>query len=115
VAGLAAEATQDTLFDTLHQRFEDQQEIARQLARDIQAWVRQVKDNFDNLLEFATSLEEVYSAFGGVRVRSMNQIKEFTKMAGMFRLVMSRELVSREKQQRMRGKLPNDFFSIRIL
>ncbi|KAI8341097.1 hypothetical protein BC941DRAFT_347040, partial [Chlamydoabsidia padenii] len=92
VAGLAAEATQDTLFDTLHQKFEDQQEIARQLARDIQAWVRQVKDNFDNLLEFATSLEDVYGAFGGVRVRSMNQIKEFTKMAGTFRMIMSREL-----------------------
>ncbi|CAO3591430.1 unnamed protein product [Absidia cylindrospora] len=92
VTGLAAEATQDTLFDALHQKFEDQQEIVRQLARDIQAWVRQVKDNFDNLMEFATSLEEVYSAFGGVRVRSMNQIKEFTKMAATFRMIMSREL-----------------------
>ncbi|ORZ23601.1 hypothetical protein BCR42DRAFT_318555, partial [Absidia repens] len=92
VTGLAAEATQDTLFDALHQKFEDQQEIVRQLARDIQAWVRQVKDNFDNLMEFATGLEEVYSAFGGVRVRSMNQIKEFTKMAATFRMIMSREL-----------------------
>ncbi|KAI8096586.1 uncharacterized protein BX664DRAFT_258121, partial [Halteromyces radiatus] len=92
VTGLAAEATQDTIFDTLYQKFEDQQELARQLARDIQTWVRQVKDNFDNLLEFATSLEEVYSSFGGVRVRSMNQIKEFTKLASNFRMVISREL-----------------------
>ncbi|CAO3646600.1 unnamed protein product [Cunninghamella echinulata] len=92
VTGFAAEATQDTLFDNLYQQFEEQQEVIHQLTRDIQAWVRQVKDHFDNLSVFANGLEEVYSAFGGVRVLSMERIKEFTKMATTFSMVMSREL-----------------------
>ncbi|KAI8063330.1 hypothetical protein BC940DRAFT_243449 [Gongronella butleri] len=93
VTGLSStEATQDATFDALYQQFEQQQQVVQQLIRDIQAWVRHIKDHFDTLLTFATSLEDVYGAFGGVRVRSMNQIKEFAELASMFSMVMSREL-----------------------
>ncbi|KAF7723454.1 hypothetical protein EC973_002007 [Apophysomyces ossiformis] len=92
VTGFAAEATQDALFDALQIRFEEQQEVARQLARDVQKWVRQVKDQFDNLQLFASSMENIYSSWGGVRVRSMESMREFTKATSMFSMIMSREL-----------------------
>ncbi|KAG0180166.1 hypothetical protein DFQ29_001144 [Apophysomyces sp. BC1021] len=92
VTGFAAEATQDALFDALQLRFEEQQEVARQLARDVQKWVRQVKDQFDNLQLFAASLENIYSSWGGVKVRSMESMREFTKATSMFSMIMSREL-----------------------
>ncbi|ORX53691.1 hypothetical protein DM01DRAFT_1048992 [Hesseltinella vesiculosa] len=93
VAGLmATETTQDSTFDALYQRFEAQQQVVQQLIRDIQAWVRQIKDHFDTLLVLATTLDDVYGAFGGVRVRSMNQIKDFTSLASTFSMLMSREL-----------------------
>ncbi|KAI9029081.1 hypothetical protein CLU79DRAFT_832454 [Phycomyces nitens] len=92
VAGFSAEPTQDAFFDSLHIKFEHQQETTRQLARDVQSWVRQVKDHFDHLQVFADSMENMYISWGGVRVRSVDRIKRFHSLVSNFSMVMSREL-----------------------
>ncbi|KAI9488480.1 hypothetical protein BDB00DRAFT_847837 [Zychaea mexicana] len=92
VTGFSAEATQDASFDALYLRFEEQQLIAQQLARDVQGWVRQVKNHFEMLRVFAENAEVVYGTWGGVRVKSMDSIRDFHQAATMFATVMAREL-----------------------
>ncbi|KAI8145439.1 hypothetical protein BJV82DRAFT_603659 [Fennellomyces sp. T-0311] len=92
VTGFSAEATQDASFDALHLRFEEQQLIAQQLARDIQAWVRQVKNHFETLRTLAENAETLYASWGGVRVKSMNSIRDFHEATAIFASVMAREL-----------------------
>ncbi|KAL0088297.1 hypothetical protein F4703DRAFT_1845404 [Phycomyces blakesleeanus] len=92
VAGFSAEPTQDAFFDSLHMKFEHQQEVTRQLARDVQSWVRQVKDHFDHLQIFSASMENLYISWGGVRVRSVECIKRFHSLVSNFSMVMSRDL-----------------------
>ncbi|KAG2223265.1 hypothetical protein INT45_006991 [Circinella minor] len=92
MAGFSAEATQDASFDTLHLRFEEQQLIAQQLARDLQGWVRQVKNHFEIVRLLAENAEVLYASWGGIRVKSMNSIRDFHQAATMFCTVMAREL-----------------------
>ncbi|KAI7849227.1 Dbl homology domain-containing protein [Circinella umbellata] len=92
VAGFSAEATQDASFDTLHLRFEEQQLLAQQLARDVQGWVRQVKNHFEIVRLLAENAEVLYASWGGIRVKSMNSIRDFHQAATMFCTVMAREL-----------------------
>ncbi|KAI9253807.1 hypothetical protein BDA99DRAFT_519029 [Phascolomyces articulosus] len=92
VTGFSAEATQDASFDALHMRFEEQQFIAQQLARDVQGWVRQVKNHFEMLRLFAENAEVLYASWGGVRVKSMNGIRDFYQATDLFATVMTREL-----------------------
>ncbi|GAA5796260.1 hypothetical protein HPULCUR_001630 [Helicostylum pulchrum] len=91
--GLAIEPTHDILFEALNLKFEEQQEYIRQLARDVQGWVRHVKIGFDHLQQVACSMESLYESWGGVRVKSLNNIDEFNKMAAYLACTLSRELV----------------------
>lgn len=91
--GFAVEPTHDLLFEALHAKFEEQQENVRQLARDVQGWVRHVKILFENLHQLACSYETLYNSWGGVRVKSMSSIEDFTKMASYLSTSLSRELV----------------------
>lgn len=91
--GLAIEPTHDLLFEALNLKFEEQQEDIRQLARDVQGWVRHVKIGFDHLQQVACSMESLYESWGGVRVKSLNNIDEFNKMASYLACTLSRELV----------------------
>ncbi|KAI8083657.1 hypothetical protein BDF21DRAFT_416390 [Thamnidium elegans] len=90
--GLAIEPTHDILFEALNLKFEEQQEYTRQLARDVQGWVRHVKIGFDHLQQVACSMESLYESWGGVRVKSLNNIDEFNKMASYLSCTLSREL-----------------------
>lgn len=85
------------MFDALYLQFEEQQEIARQLARDIQGWVRQVKNHFENLRLLAESLESLYGSWGGVRVKSLRGFQDFTKATAMYSSAMTRELASNKQ------------------
>ncbi len=91
--GLAVEPTHDLLFEALNAKFEEQQEDIRQLARDVQGWVRHVKINFDNLQQLACSMESLYDSWGGVRVQSLANMSDFSKMASYLSTSLSRELV----------------------
>lgn len=91
--GIAAEGTQDALFDALFAKFEEQQESARQLARDTQGWLRHVKENFEALYQLAVTLEDLYTSWGGVTVKSLERIKDFKECAVSFITSLSRELV----------------------
>lgn len=91
--GLAIEPTHDLLFEALNMKFEEQQEYIRQLARDVQGWVRHVKIGFDHLQQLACSMESLYGSWGGVRVKSLNNISEFNTMASHLSCNLSRELV----------------------
>lgn len=73
-------------------KFEEQQELIRQLARDVQGWVRHVKIGFENLQQLACSMEILYGSWGGVRVKSLNGISDFNKMASYMTATLSREL-----------------------
>lgn len=112
VTGFAAEATHDALFDALHLKFEEQQEIAQQLARDIQGWIRQVRSHFDALHTFAESLETLYSSWGGVRVRSMQGVQDLSKATSTFSSVMARELVNRNCGHIKKGKCCDNFLCL---
>ncbi|CAO3669678.1 hypothetical protein CU097_009817 [Rhizopus azygosporus] len=90
--GFAVEPTHDILFEALHTKFEEQQENIRQLARDVQGWVRHIKIMFDNLHQLACNFDTFYSSWGGVRVKSMSNIQEFSKMASHLSVSLSREL-----------------------
>jgi hypothetical protein len=92
-AGIASEGTQDALFDALFVKFEEQQESARQLARDVQGWIRHVKENFESMYQFAVSLEDLYTSWGGVTVRSLERVKAFKECSVSFVTSLSRELV----------------------
>lgn len=94
--GFAVEPTHDILFEALHTKFEEQQENIRQLARDVQGWVRHIKIMFDNLHQLACSFDTFYSSWGGVRVKSMSNIQEFSKMASHLSASLSRELVRKK-------------------
>lgn len=74
-------------------KFEEQQEDIRQLARDVQGWVRHVKIGFDNLQQLACSMETLYGSWGGVRVKSLTNMNDFNKMASYLSVTLSRELV----------------------
>ncbi|KAJ2963631.1 hypothetical protein NQZ79_g1368 [Umbelopsis isabellina] len=90
--GIASEGTQDVLFDALFVKFEEQQESARQLARDVQAWIRHVKENFESMYQFSVSLEDLYTSWGGVTVRSLERVKAFKECSVSFVTSLSREL-----------------------
>ncbi|KAI7891268.1 uncharacterized protein EV154DRAFT_508484 [Mucor mucedo] len=90
--GFAIEPTHDLLFEALHVKFEEQQEDIRQLARDVQGWVRHVKIGFDNLQQLACSMETLYGSWGGVRVKGLTNINDFHKMASYLSATLSREL-----------------------
>ena len=92
MTGFSAEATQDASFDTLHMRFEEQRLIAQQLARDVQGWVRQVKNHFEIVSLFAENAEVLYASWGGIRVKSMNSVRDFHQATTTFSTVMAREL-----------------------
>jgi hypothetical protein len=77
----------------LNVKFEEQQEDIRQLARDVQGWVRHVKIGFDNLQQLACSMETLYGSWGGVRVKSLTNMNDFNKMASYLSVTLSRELV----------------------
>lgn len=87
------EPTHDLLFEALHIKFEEQQECIRQLARDVQGWVRHVKIGFENLQQLACSMESLYGSWGGVRVKSLANVSDFSKMASYLSTNLSRELV----------------------
>lgn len=74
-------------------KFEEQQEDIRQLARDVQGWVRHVKIGFDNLQQLACSMETLYGSWGGVRVKGLSNINDLNKMASYLSVTLSRELV----------------------
>jgi len=90
--GIAAEGTQDALFDALFAKFEEQQESAKQLARDVQGWLRHVKENFEAMYQLAITLEDLYTSWGGVTVKSLERIKAFKECAASFISSLSREL-----------------------
>lgn len=92
VTGFAVEATHDIVFEALLLKFEEQQELIRQLARDVQGWVRHVKIGFENLQQLACSMESLYGSWGGVRVKSLNGISDFSRMASYMSTNLSREL-----------------------
>jgi hypothetical protein len=92
--GIAAEGTQDAFFDALYVKFEEQQETARQLARDVQGWLRHVKENFESMYQLAVSLEDLYTSWGGVTVKSLERIKAFKDCAVSLTTSLSRELVN---------------------
>jgi hypothetical protein len=94
--GIAAEGTQDAFFDALNVKFEEQQETARQLARDVQGWLRHVKENFESMYQLAVSLEDLYTSWGGVTVKSLERIKAFKDCAVSLTTSLSRELVKKE-------------------
>ena len=81
------------MFEALYAKFEEQQEDIRQLARDVQGWVRHVKITFDHLRELAVSMESLYNSWGGVRVKSLSNVDDFGKMASYLSTALSRELV----------------------
>lgn len=93
--GIAAEGTQDAFFDALNVKFEEQQETARQLARDVQGWLRHVKENFESMYQLAVSLEDLYTSWGGVTVKSLERIKAFKDCAVSLTTSLSRELVKK--------------------
>ncbi|KAG2184031.1 hypothetical protein INT44_009042, partial [Umbelopsis vinacea] len=90
--GIAAEGTQDAFFDALFVKFEEQQETARQLARDVQGWLRHVKENFESMFQLAVSLEDLYTSWGGVTVKSLERVKAFKDCAVSLTTSLSREL-----------------------
>ncbi|KAI8991430.1 hypothetical protein BDF20DRAFT_811323 [Mycotypha africana] len=90
--GFAVEPTHDVKFETLYVKFEEQQELVRQLARDVQGWVRHVKIGFENLQQLACSMESIYGSWGGVRVKRLTGISEFSKMAAQLSTSLAREL-----------------------
>ncbi|KAI8084138.1 uncharacterized protein B0P05DRAFT_578568 [Gilbertella persicaria] len=90
--GFAAEPTHDLLFEALYEKFEEQQELVRQLARDVQGWVRHVKVGFENLQQLACSMESLYTSWGGVRVKSRQAVQNFSKMAAYLSTNLAREL-----------------------
>ncbi|KAI8334159.1 hypothetical protein EDC96DRAFT_525492 [Choanephora cucurbitarum] len=90
--GFAIEPTHDILFEALYEKFEEQQEMVRQLAREVQGWVRHVKIGFENLQHLACSMEALYSSWGGVRVKSLNAVTDFSKMANHMYNNLAREL-----------------------
>ncbi|KAI9476402.1 MAG: hypothetical protein EXX96DRAFT_487163, partial [Benjaminiella poitrasii] len=90
--GFAVEPTHDILFEALYSKFEEQQELIRQFARDVQGWVRHVKIMFENLQQLACSMESLYSSWGGARVKSLTGISDFSKMASHLSAKLSREL-----------------------
>lgn len=92
VTGFAVEPTHDIVFEALLLKFEEQQELVRQLARDVQGWVRHVKVGFENLQQLACSMESLYGSWGGVRVKSLNGISDFSRMASYMSTNLSREL-----------------------
>ncbi|GAN04312.1 hypothetical protein MAM1_0060c03772 [Mucor ambiguus] len=92
VTGFAVEPTHDIVFEALLLKFEEQQELVRQLARDVQGWVRHVKIGFENLQQLACSMESLYGSWGGVRVKSLNGISDFSRMASYMSTNLSREL-----------------------
>ncbi|KAL9556408.1 hypothetical protein MBANPS3_001898 [Mucor bainieri] len=92
VTGFAVEPTHDIVFEALLLKFEEQQELVRQLARDVQGWVRHVKIGFENLQQLACSIESLYGSWGGVRVKSLNGISDFSRMASYMSTNLSREL-----------------------
>lgn len=98
--GIAAEGTQDAFFDALNVKFEEQQETARQLARDVQGWLRHVKENFESMYQLAVSLEDLYTSWGGVTVKSIERIKAFKDCAVSLTTSLSRELVSTKKKKK---------------
>ncbi|KAG0193849.1 hypothetical protein DFQ28_003001 [Apophysomyces sp. BC1034] len=89
---IGAMTTRDARFDTLHARFQSQQDTARQLTRDVQGWVRRVKDHFDRLCLISTGFDELYGSSGGVRVKSMSQIREWSHLMSTFPITISQEL-----------------------
>jgi hypothetical protein len=95
------EPTHDILFEALFLKFEEQQELIRQLARDVQGWVRHVKGGFENLQQLACSMESLYSSWGGVRVKSLTGISDFTQMASYLSTNLARELVIVIKRTRL--------------
>ena len=58
---------QDTTFDTLHQRFEYQQQVGHQLADDLMAWVDMVKALCTQTHAFAVSMEDFYGPWGPIQ------------------------------------------------
>lgn len=96
--GFAVEPTHDVIFEALNMKFEEQQELLKQLARDVQGWVRHVKIGFDNLQQLACSMETLYSSWGGVRVASLTGTSQFSKMAAHLSTNLSRELVKKKKK-----------------
>ncbi|KAI8643910.1 hypothetical protein BD408DRAFT_414084 [Parasitella parasitica] len=94
VTGLAGEPTHDIVFEALLLKFEEQQELVRQLARDVQGWVRHIKIGFENLQQLACSMESLYGSWGGVRVKSLNGISDFSRTASYMSSNLSRELDS---------------------
>ncbi|KAI8382977.1 hypothetical protein BD560DRAFT_385679 [Blakeslea trispora] len=92
--GFAIEPTHDLLFEALNEKFEEQQEMVRQLAREVQGWVRHVKIGFENLQHLACSMETLYSSWGGVRVKSLTAVTDFSKMADHMYNNLARELDS---------------------
>ncbi|KAI9277483.1 hypothetical protein BY458DRAFT_554484 [Sporodiniella umbellata] len=90
--GFSIEPTHDLLFEALHAKFEDQQENVRQLARDVQGWVRHIKILFENLHQLSCSFETLYNTWGGVRVKSLSSIEDFSKAADLLSSSLSREL-----------------------
>ncbi|KAL0144724.1 hypothetical protein V8B55DRAFT_1455283 [Mucor lusitanicus] len=92
VTGFAVEPTHDIVFEALLLKFEEQQELVRQLARDVQGWVRHVKVGFEHLQQLACSMESLYGSWGGVRVKSLNGISDFSRTASYMSTNLSREL-----------------------
>jgi hypothetical protein len=75
-------------------KFEEQQESARQLARDVQGWLRHVKENFEAMHQLSLALEDLYTSWGGVTVKSLERVKAYKECSVSFITNVSRELVS---------------------
>ncbi|OZJ04655.1 hypothetical protein BZG36_02890 [Bifiguratus adelaidae] len=73
------DATTDVAYDALLVRFHEHQEWARQLARDIQSWVRIQKDFYERADAFSVVLEELYTIAGGYTLDSVDRAKAFKR------------------------------------
>ncbi|KAF7725435.1 hypothetical protein EC973_009609 [Apophysomyces ossiformis] len=87
-----AVTTRDMEFDTLHAQFQRTRDTVHQLARDIHGWVRRVKDHFEHLAMVSNSFDAVYSSSGGVRVKSLAQIREWHHLMLNFPATVGQEL-----------------------
>ncbi|RUS26236.1 hypothetical protein BC938DRAFT_471041 [Jimgerdemannia flammicorona] len=78
------EITIDIFYDALCQRFTEQQETARQLERDIQLWIDDVRNYFEIAKIFAKTIEDLYDTWPGANTTSLQRAADFRKCVNGF-------------------------------
>ncbi|RUO96488.1 hypothetical protein BC936DRAFT_141949 [Jimgerdemannia flammicorona] len=74
----------DIFYDALCQRFTEQQETARQLERDIQLWIDDVRNYFEIAKIFAKTIEDLYDTWPGANTTSLQRAADFRKCVNGF-------------------------------